>query len=161
MKKLKALNILITSILLILVSVSLIIILLSWSRNFTTTNLNSANEVINQECDKATIQIADCIINNDGNVVLVIKNTSTQYIFDSSDALLVSIYNDSGVMDAEKEITLSSGLTWNGLKEGETIIANIKPETQSLTSEPGAWINVTLRSTNCPLAATTYYGCHR
>lgn len=160
MKKLKALNVLITSILLIVVSVSLIIIVLSWGKNFTLKSINTANEVIDQKCDTATIQITDCVINNDGNVIIAIKNTSTQYDFDSLDALLVSIYNDSGIMDAEKEITLASG-AWEGLKGGEIIIANIKPETSALISAPGAWINVTIRSRACPLVATTYYGCHR
>lgn len=160
MKRLKALNVLITSILLIVVSVALIIILLSWGKNFTTNSVNTANTVINQECDTATMQITDCVINNDGNIVIAIKNTSSQYDYDVSDALLVSVYNDSGIMDAEKEITLSSG-TWQGLKGGETIIATIKPETSALTSAPGAWVNVTIRSRTCPLAATTYYDCHR
>jgi hypothetical protein len=160
MKKLKALNVLVTTVLLVVISVSLIMILLAWGRNFTTTGVNTANEIVNQKCDKATIQITDCVINDDGNVVLTIKNTSSQYNFDESDALLVSIYNDSGTMDAEKEITLSSG-TWDGLESGETIMANIEPTTAALTSDSGAWINTTLRSTICPLAATTYYGCHR
>jgi hypothetical protein len=160
MKKLKALNVLVTTVLLVVISVSLIMILLAWGRNFTTTGVNTANELVNQKCDKATIQITDCVIIDDGNVLLTIKNTSSQYNYDSSDALLVSIYNDSGTMDPEKEITLSSG-TWNGLEGGETIMANIEPTSPELTEDSGAWINVTLRSTICPLAATTNYGCHR
>lgn len=160
MKNQKGISVLITSILLIVISVMIIVMVMAWSRNFTISGVNKANESISDKCDKATLSITNCIISDDGNIFLTIKNTSNVYSFSSSDVFQVMVYNDSGLMDEEKDLTLSSG-TWEGLEAGGIVIGNIEPTTAALTSSSGALVNVTLRSTICPLVATTSFGCHR
>ncbi len=158
--KLKAIDALITTILIVVVSIILITIVLAWSKNFTTEGVNKANNLIDEKCNQATIMIADCRIIDDGNIVFQIKNTSNNFDFESTDIFKVSVFNDSGTMDAEKEIIVVNG-TWNGLATGNTAIAKLSPTTTSLTSGSGALVNLTVRSTICPLVSTTTRGCHR
>jgi len=158
--KLKAIDALITTILIIIISIILIAIILAWSKNFTQGTVNKADELINEKCDQATIRLTDCSITDDGNIIFQIKNTSTNYDFESQDTFKVLVFLDTGELDSEKELTLASG-TWNGLQRGQSIIAEVSPITPSFTEGSGAMVNVTVRSTICPLTSTTITGCHR
>ncbi|MFA5745279.1 MAG: hypothetical protein WCX82_00875 [archaeon] len=160
MKKLKAISALITTILIIVVSVILVTIILSWGKDFTTSSVNKADNIINEKCDKAMLRIVDCTIITDGNIVFQVKNTSNNFDFESTDQFKVAVFNDSGTMDAEQDLVLASG-TWQGLNVGDTVMAKVAPTTSDLTSNSGSQVNVTVRSTICPLASTTTNGCHR
>jgi len=160
MKNVKAIDALITTILIIVVSVILVTIVLSWGKNFTNDSVNKADDLINDKCDRATLRVTNCSIISDGNIVFQVRNTSNNYDYDISDTFKVAVFNDSGIMDAEQDLALVSG-TWNGLGVGETIMVKTAPMTSSLTAGSGAQVSITVRSTACPLASTTVIGCHR
>lgn len=160
MKNLKAVSTLITTVLIIVVAVILVTILLSWGRNFTNTSVNKADELLNQKCDTATLNISECSILDDGNIIFRLKNTSKSYDFTDEDAFKVMIFDDSGTLDPEQDLTLSTG-TWAGLEVGQTIIAKVAPETTTLTNDVSDTVNIMVRSTICSQTSVTSYGCQK
>jgi hypothetical protein len=156
MKKKKAIEPLIASILLIVVAVILVAIVLSWGKNFSLDGLNGANEFLDEDCS-GILSIQSCEILADGNIVMQVKNISSNYTFKSEDLFQIMIKNNSGSgVDEEVDLTFTSD--WQGLESGQSIIAK---QTSTLTSGSNANVDVLVRSTLCPQATVTWSNCHK
>lgn len=156
MIKKKAIEPLIASILIIVVAVILVTIVLSWGKSFSLDGLNEANEFLEDDCS-GILSIQSCEILADGNIVMQVKNISSNYIFKSEDLFQIMIKNNSG-SGVDEEVDLIFTSTWQGLEPGQSIIAK---QTSTLTSGSNANVDVLVRSTLCPQATAKWSKCHK
>ncbi|NCP72497.1 hypothetical protein GW835_03865 [archaeon] len=138
----KAISPIIATILLIVVSLALVAILLSWGSDFVTKNTSEADNAVNKECVGAYIDFVSCIYNVSEETITASFINSGNIDFDSDYNFNVTIIDNAKQVDFSNNDVLDS----NGLSKGESnyfIIEDyngVRP------------IKVQLRSTQCPLS---------
>ena len=153
MMKKKGLEPLIATILLIVVAVILVTIVLAWGKNFSTEGLNKTNDVLNDDCSAATINVSDCTYDpatgTNGTIAFWLKNTSSTYTFVTTD-FNANVIDDSNALNSQMNV----GLTTAELSPGETVVVSAVTTITDTTR-----VKVAVRSLTCPSIAFTEVTC--
>src|SRR5574344_388475 len=108
MFKKKGLEPLIATILLIVVAVILVTIVLAWGKNFSTEGLSKTNQVLEDTCSAATINLSNCDYNlTTDTITFYLKNTSSSYTFDANN-FKANIIDDANVLNSQMDVSLTS-----------------------------------------------------
>ena len=144
MFKKKGLEPLIATILLIVVAVILVTIVLAWGKNFSTEGLSKTNQVLEDTCSAATINLSNCDYNpaagSNGTITFYLKNTSSSYTFDANN-FKANIIDDANVLNSQMDVSLTSA----AISQGATVIVS---QVTTITDTTRAKVQV--RSTTCP-----------
>ncbi|MFA5745278.1 MAG: hypothetical protein WCX82_00880 [archaeon] len=152
----KAIEPLIATILLVVVAVILVTIVLAWGKNFANDGLNKTNDVLNDSCDAATINISGCDYSSDGNVIFYLRNTSSTYTFSGGD-FQANITQDGNTSATafNKVVYLAAGtdVATTALGPGQTIVA--KAAATGFVTTAGTKVTINVRSVTCPNIAVS------
>ena len=141
MFKKKGLEPLIATILLIVVAVILVTIVLAWGKNFSTEGLSKTNQVLEDTCSAATINLSNCDYNQTTDTItFYLKNTSSSYTFAVND-FNANIIDDANVLNSQMNVSLTS----TAISPGATVIVS---KATTITDTTRAKVQV--RSTTCP-----------
>lgn len=158
MKKYKiAIEPIISTILLVVVSVILVVIFLSWGKDFSGKSLNKVDEVIDESCKGAMINVTHCVIIDD-NITFRVQNIGT-YSFSQTDNFKMFAIDNYNNSFGETDISYLN--EWNGLEPGELNIANVLVVNDLNTSQSNISVTLTVRSEECPLVSKTIKNCHK
>jgi len=137
----KAISPLIATILLIVVSLALIAILLSWGSDFVTKNTRDADNVIDRECVGAYVDFLSCIYNTDENTITATFVNSGTVNFRADYNFNITLFDKNKKVDFSHSNVLDS----NGVLQGESnyFILEDYNGTRPITLQ--------LRNTQCPL----------
>jgi FlaG/FlaF family flagellin (archaellin) len=154
MMKRKGVSALIATILLIVVSVALIAIILTWGKSFTNDSISQASNVIDDSCDGAQIKVSNCMIDDD-NVTFFVENIGTTYTFAATDVFKIDLKDESN--DYNGGLSIDDYITWAALAPGETVLVDMDIP----ANITGNIIDVTVRSSICTANARyTFINCH-
>ena len=150
MFKKKGLEPLIATILLIVVAVILVTIVLAWGKNFSTEGLSKTNQVLEDTCSAATINLSNCDYNpTTDTITFYLKNTSSSYTFDANN-FKANIIDDANVLNSQMDVLLTS----TAISQGATVIVS---QVTTITDTTRAKVQV--RSTTCPNIAFGEISC--
>jgi len=112
----KAISPIIATILLIVVSLSLIAILLSWGSDFVSRNTSSADNVVDKDCVGTYINFLSCDYNSSANTITVNIINSGKFDFKADQNFNVTL------IDKDKQVDFSHNnvLDSNSLIVGES-----------------------------------------
>jgi hypothetical protein len=157
MFKKKGLEPLIATILLIVVAVILVTIVLAWGKNFSTEGLNKTNDVLNDNCSAATINVSNCEYDTNtdglgttGTITFWLKNTSSTYTFVAND-FNANYIDDANSLNSE----MNAGLTTAAIAPGATVVVSDADVDITDTTR----VKMEVRSTTCPGIAFTEVTC--
>ena len=156
--KRKAISPLIATILLVVVAVALIAIVLTWGKTFTQDSLAETTDIIDSSCSGAHLNVSNCKIFDDGNVVFYVKNIGTTYTFPSSDEFKMDVTTDTGVSFSDINM-IPYAPNWVGLGPGQMVQVDMNLSDEGIT---GTYLDITVKSSICPIdGVATVKNCHR
>jgi len=148
--KKKGIEPLIATILLVVVAVILVTIVLTWGKSFTNKGLDTADQMFEDNCSAATINLSNCdYIPSTGTVTVFLRNTSSTYSFDAND-FTANVIDDTDNTDADMDISLTTA----ALPAGATVIPTI-----STTVTGATRVKLQIRSNTCPSIASSEIVC--
>ncbi len=148
--KKKGIEPLIATILLVVVAVILVTIVLTWGKSFTNKGLDTADQLFEDNCSTATINLSNCDYTpTTGTVTVFLRNTSDTYSFTQND-FNANVIDDTNNMKAQMNISV----TTPALTAGATAIPTI-----TTTVTGAARVKLQIRSNTCPSIASSEIVC--
>ncbi|MDD3178379.1 MAG: hypothetical protein PHR26_02575, partial [Candidatus ainarchaeum sp.] len=122
-----------------------------------TQGLSETGNVVDTTCTGATITIPSCSV-KDGNIIFYVTNNSSTYDFATSDNFVFDVTSDTGVYNADNNLSTYTSEAWAGLSTGATVQVSASLTTLAVT---GNSYDVAVRSSICSSDAVyTFKNCH-
>ena len=135
----KGISPIIATVLIVVVSIILVSMLLSWGRNFIQQTTNDADTTIDTSCKGASITISSCDYNSSGEYIKFVLVNSGEVSFDTDNNFSLTILDSNDDLDTSHNNILDS----NSLTLGESSSVTIS-DYNGVSP-----IKLTIRSTKC------------